>query len=56
MIEVSLYSVPVGSDVNASMGKCVDRTRFDKDALGTGVMEFVKGFLRTNVPNFEPAL
>ena len=56
MIEVSLYSVPVGSDVNASMGKCVDRTRFDKDALGTVVMEFVKGFLRTNVPNFEPAL
>ena len=45
MIEVSLYSVPVGSDVNASMGKCVDRTRFDKDALGTGVMEFVKGFI-----------
>ena len=56
MIEVSLYSVPVGSDVNASMGKCVDRARRDNVAKGTGVMEFVKGFLRTNVPNFEPAL
>jgi hypothetical protein len=56
MIEVSLYSVPVNSDINVSMGRCVDRTRFDKETLGTGVMEFVKGFLKTNVPNFEVAL
>lgn len=56
MIEVSLYSVPANSDINISMGRCVDRTRFDKEALGTGVMEFVKGFLKTNVPNFEVAL
>lgn len=56
MIEVSLYSVPTNSDINVSMGRCVDRTRFDKEVLGTGVMEFVKGFLKTNVPNFEVAL
>lgn len=55
MIEVSLYSI-AGSDVNVSMGKCVDRTRFDKEAMGTGVMEFVKGFLRTNVPTLELAV
>lgn len=55
MIEVSLYSI-TGSDVNVSMGKCVDRTRFDKEAMGTGVMEFVKGFLRTNVPTLELAV
>ena len=55
MIEVSLYSIADG-DVNVSMGKCVDRTRFDKETLGVGVMEFVKGFLRTNVPTLELAV
>ena len=55
MIEVSLYSI-TGGDVNVSMGKCIDRTRFDKEAMGTGVMEFVKGFLRTNVPTLELAI
>lgn len=56
MIEVSLYSVPTGSDVNVSMGTCVDRTRFDKDAMNTSIMEFVKGFLKNNVQSFEVAL
>ena len=53
MIEVSLYSVPTGSDVNASMGTCVDRARFDKEAMNTSVMQFVKGFLKSNVKSFE---
>jgi hypothetical protein len=56
MIEVSLYSVPENSDVNISMGHCVDRSRFDKDELNTSVMEFVKGFLRNNLTNIEPAI
>lgn len=56
MIEVSLYSVPTGSDVNVSMGTCVDRTRFDKDAMNTSIMDFVKGFLKNNVQSFEVAL
>lgn len=56
MIEVSLYSVPSGSDVNVSMGRCVDRSRFDKDSMGVSVLDFVKGFLRTNIATFEMAL
>lgn len=56
MIEVSLYSVPTGSDVNVSMGTCVDRARFDKDAMKSSVMEFVKGFLKNNIKSFEAAL
>lgn len=56
MIELSLYSVPVGSGVNAPMGTCVDRIRFDKDAMGTSVMEMAKGFLKTNLQSIEPAL
>jgi len=56
MIEVSLYSVPADSDVNVTMGKCVDRIRFDKEAMGTSIMEFTKGFLRTNMPSIEPSL
>ena len=56
MIEVSLYSVPTGSDVNVSMGTCVDRTRFDKDAMNTSIMDFVKGFLKNNIQSFEVAL
>lgn len=56
MIEVSLYSVPTGSDVNVSMGRCVDRSRFDKESMGVSVLDFVKGFLRTNIPTIELAL
>jgi hypothetical protein len=56
MIEVSLYSVPTGSDVNVSMGKCLDRVRYDKEKMGTGVMSFVKGFLKANIQSIEPAL
>lgn len=56
MIEVSLYSVPTGSDVNISMGTCIDRARFDKDAMNSSVMDFVKGFLKTNVQSFEVPL
>lgn len=54
MIEVNLFSVPTGS---ASMGKCIDRTRYSTTALsGVGVMEFVHGFLKSNVKNFETAV
>lgn len=55
MIEVNLYSIPA-RDVNATVGRCIDRTRFNKEAMGTSVMEFVKGFLKTNVQNFESAV
>lgn len=56
MIEVSLYSVPTGSNINTMTGKCVDRSRFDVNSLGTNVMSFVKGFLKTNLTKFETVL
>jgi hypothetical protein len=55
MIEVSLYSI-TGRDVNVSMGKCVDRARLNKTALGVDTMEFIKGFLKQNVASIELAL
>lgn len=55
MIEVNLYSI-TADNVNASVGRCIDRIRFDKEAVGTGIMEFVKGFLKNNLQEFEPAL
>lgn len=55
MIEVSLYSL-LENNVNASAGYCVDRIRFDKEARGISVMEFVKGFLKNNLSHFESAI
>lgn len=55
MIEVNLYSL-LENNVNATVGYCVDRIRFDKEARGISVMEFVKGFLKNNVSYFESAL
>ena len=55
MIEVNLYSL-LENSVNASAGYCVDRIRFDKEARGISVMEFVKGFLKNNLSHFESAL
>lgn len=55
MIEVNLYSVPA-QDVNSMVGRCVARARFDKEGMGSSVMEFVKGFLRDNMSNFESAV
>ena len=55
MIEVNLYSL-LENNVNATAGYCIDRIRFDKEARGISVMEFVKGFLRNNLSHFESAL
>ena len=56
MIEVSLYSVPTGSNVSVTMGKCIDRARYNKEALGVDVMNFVKGFLKTHINDYESTL
>ena len=45
MIEVNLYSIP-SQDINSMVGRCVARSRFDKEGMGVSVMEFVKGFLK----------
>lgn len=55
MVEVTLYSIDTGS-TTATVGKCIDRARLDKEAMGIGVMEFVKGFLKTNLHEFEHSL
>lgn len=52
MIEVNLYSIPA-QDNNSMVGRCVARARFDKESMGVSVMEFVKGFLKDNLANFE---
>ena len=55
MIEVNLYSIP-SQDINSMVGRCVARSRFDKEGMGVSVMEFVKGFLKNNLANFETSL
>ena len=55
MIEVNLYSIPA-QDINSMVGRCVARARFDKEAMGVSIMEFVKGFLKENMSNFETAV
>lgn len=52
MIEVNLYSIP-GGEPSSTTGRCVARARFDKESMGVSVMEFVKGFLKDNLSNFE---
>lgn len=55
MIEVNLYSIPAG-DNSARVGKCLARNRFDREAMGVSVPEFVKGFLRDNLEKFETGI
>jgi len=55
MIEVSLFSVPA-ADVDSKFGSCVARARVDIEALGSGVFDFVKGFIRDNLDNLEGSI
>ena len=55
MIEVNLYSIPAG-DNTARVGKCLARNRFDREAMGVSVPEFVKGFLKDNLDKFETGI
>ena len=52
MIEVNFLSVPI-EEPNSMVGNCIARSRFDKEKMGVGVNEFVKGFLETNLDKFE---
>ena len=52
MIEVSLYAIEP-DDHYAKTGRCVARNRFDKEAMGTSVEEFVRGFLKDNFERFS---
>lgn len=55
MIEVNLFSIPA-NDHEATVGRLVARSRFDRDTMGVSVMEFVKGFLKNNLDAFEDGL
>ena len=48
MIEVNLFTIPAG-DQNARAGRCIARSRFNKELLGTTVEAFVKEFLKDNL-------
>lgn len=48
MIEVNLFTIPAGEQ-NARAGRCIARSRFNKESLGTTVEEFVKEFLKDNL-------
>lgn len=52
MIEVNFLSVPI-EEPNSMVGNCIARSRFDKEKMGVGVNEFVKGFLENNLDKFE---
>ena len=52
MIEVNLFSIPA-ADQESMVGRLVARSRFDKETMGVSIMEFVKGFLRQNMEQFE---
>lgn len=52
MIEVSLYAIEPGDNYSKT-GRCVARNRFDKEAMGTSVEEFVRGFLKDNFERFS---
>ena len=52
MIEVNLYAI-TPNDFNSRVGRCVARNRFDQEAMGIGVIEFAKGFLKENLDKFE---
>lgn len=52
MIETSLYSIPAG-DFASRVGRCVARNRFDREAIGTSIEDFLRGFLRDNLDKIE---
>ena len=55
MIEVNLMSIST-ADANTMVGRCVARSRFSRETLGVGIMEFVKRFLSENLDTLETAV
>jgi hypothetical protein len=55
MIEVNLMSIST-ADANTMVGRCVARSRFSRETLGVGIMEFVKRFLGENLDTLETAV
>ena len=55
MIEVNLFKIPAG-EWTSTVGTCVARNRFDKEAMGVTIEEFARGFLKENMDKFELGL
>lgn len=55
MIEVNLYSVPVDA-LDSRVGRCLARNRFDREAIGTSIEDFTRGFLKDNLDKIEARL
>ena len=55
MIEVNLFKIPAG-EWTSTVGTCVARNRFDKEAMGITIEEFARGFLKENLDKFELGL
>lgn len=55
MIEVNLYSVPVDA-LDSRVGRCIARNRFDREAIGTSIEDFTRGFLKDNLDKIEARL
>lgn len=55
MIELNLYSI-TKHDPDAMVGRCIARSRFDKEGMGVGILDFAKGFLKEHLSEFSPAL
>jgi hypothetical protein len=52
MIEISLIQIPA-DEWTSTVGKCIARNRFDKEAMGVTIEEFARGFLKENLEKFE---
>ena len=55
MIEISLIQIPA-DEWTSTVGKCVARNRFDKEAMGVTIEEFARGFLKENLEKFESGI
>ena len=55
MIEISLIQIPA-DEWTSTVGKCVARNRFDKEAMGVTIEEFARGLLKENLEKFESGI
>jgi hypothetical protein len=57
MIEVNLYSIPASTNIkDVVSGKLMARSRYSKENMGVSILEFVKGFLKNNISDFDSIL
>ena len=55
MIEINLLKIPA-NEWTSTVGTCIARNRFDKEAMGVTIEEFARGFLKENLEKFESGI